>query len=233
MAEKRSVTELVRSGDYYKHAFIWYYGKYIMPFVHRTYWFILFIIAVFVAYISIHISFLDMQKKVIPFPMFVQDNLDTFRHIQSLYGDGLDIDQAVSRYLLAQYVVTRESFNSALMEDAAWQNVRRKVESFSSRHVYAAYRDAVDINQNPNSPLLQFGRNMRRDVQIDHIVFPRNTQEQALVYFTANISNNSGIVQQDRLLARVGYIMTDSNSVVGKDANFKFLITSYSVESAV
>ncbi len=228
MSKHESITQLVESGEYYKRAFIWHYHRHISPFIHRTVCLVIFIIAIFFAYIAIDISILEFHKKVLPFPIYVENNSNTFTSLEKLQGKRADINQTIARYLLSQYVLYRETYNNSLLDESVWNNLQQHIRAFSSRKVYSYYLDYININ-NPNSPLLSFSRNARRDITVDKIVFGNTGSEKASVHFTASISGTSTTNTTEYFIAEINYIMTDAKTVAEEHAKFNFLITSYTV----
>jgi type IV secretory pathway component VirB8 len=231
MSQKPSLKELIASGDYYNHALVWYYQKYIDPFAQRAYYLILAIVMSICAYLVIDIYFSEARRIQLPFPIYTDSDLDERNNIIALKGDHNNIDRAVARYLLTNYVTARETYDKSLFEESNWSALQKNMRAFSSLKVYAQYRDYIDIQSNANSPLLAFSRGNRRTIEVKDINFINDTQELARVNFSATINTESGRSQTQNYIADIGYIMTSAESVATEGMKFKFLIISYDVSA--
>ena len=116
--EKQEYNEFIKAsvadGSYFKDARDWYIFRYVQPICERTMLFFITIITGFIAYILMAtiIDSLPIKQEV-AITVRPKDQSVYFPVIKSL-NDSVDlknVDEAVSKYLLSDYIKKREAFN--------------------------------------------------------------------------------------------------------------------------
>lgn len=151
-------------GLYYKKAKEWYDELYHRPLYERTY----FIVITFFSALTIWLSsqvYLSMfpLKPVVPYFINSTNIVDEYPTIKPLRDfPAEDINIAVGRFLVTNYVLARESFQHD-MTKLEW-NFNR-IRSTTATEEFTKYQRMVNP-QNPASPFNKYGRDVRRDINV-------------------------------------------------------------------
>ncbi|GDX36496.1 hypothetical protein LBMAG18_10070 [Alphaproteobacteria bacterium] len=254
----------ISQGNYFKDAIDWYILRYVSPICDRTILFIGALISCIVCYIVVGIIKMS-------FPLVIRDPIiikakDQAKYIPKLIPlkpkssmenfdpDIKNIDEAIAKYLIKSYTIDREEFNfsKAMIEDINIKFARIKNNSSSSefRNFQNFYSE-----ENPQSPIQNFGKNVYKTIEIVDIRFIResskNYRQQILDYFSvqipkkAEIRFNSKINYTDengekkfiseKYLSRVSFSLKPVNKIKEEkekkinpeDKKIKFIVESY------
>jgi len=227
---KKLIAKMVDSGEYFSEAKNWYAYKYIYPYTHRFY---ILLVGVFVAcftYLMIQVSVIDYIKKKYPFPIYFEDVVKLYPKIKGISKGIEPIPISVSRYLLSQYVITRESYDYNMLNKESWERMLRRIRAMSSRKIFSNFVDYIDTSKNPESPVLRYKYNVKRIINIEKVVFPSNSYnpDTAKVYFTAS-EKGKDVDNTHRYIANIEFSMTDVDNVIDNDAPLQFTVTKYIV----
>lgn len=176
----------VKDGSYFRDALNWYFFRYVTPICDRT-------MLIFGAMIAAVVLFFlyNLIKGAFPLvshiPIIIsaKDQAEVFPQITPLrphkgkvgYDEGvLNIEEAIAKYLLKNYVMEREGYDFSKGEIEDVNKKFNRVRNMSSDNEYKAFQ-AVMNKDNPNSPILDFGRNVKREVQVSSVVFKREEQK--------------------------------------------------------
>lgn len=229
--EARNVAELMRSGRYFSEARAWFDARYHWVSVERSWLIVITAVAVACIWFCLSAvqSFLPL-KPVRSYPMAVANEAEYQLSISSLREGDEPRGDAVLRFLLKDYVLSREAYDSDTLDFA-----QRRVRALSSDAVFQGYLNAMYAG-NPESPINLYGRAAARRVQILSFGFAgEGGQRRAVIRFRAGL-RSKGAAQVD---ARPMYYQANiafrfSDIRVDEKTNtftpLEFRVESYTVE---
>lgn len=150
----------------------------------RTAWIVAGVATLVAALEAIALVMLAPLKTVVPYTLLVDRQTGYVQALKPLERDVIAPDRALTRSLLAQYVIARESFDiDSLREDY------RKVALWSSGEARDRYISAMQ-STNPASPLATLPRRALVQVQITSVSSLNDST--ALVRFTTTRTDPGG-----------------------------------------
>ncbi len=173
----------VKDGSYFKDGLNWYFFRYVNPFCERTILSCCAIVACIITYclyVMIEGAFPLVEKR----PIIIR-SVDQSQYFPNLIplkphakGPGSDkydptittVDEAILKYLISNYISDREGYDysKAEIEDV---NVKfNHIKNTSSDSQYREFQLYMS-KDNPDSPILNFGRNVVRKTQLNSITF--------------------------------------------------------------
>lgn len=174
------IKDSVREGSYFKDALDWYFFRYVTPICDRTLLIFGAIVAAVVLYFLV-----GMVKSAFPLveydPIFIRAE-DQSRYLPTLvelkpkktkpnYDAGVaTLDEAVAKYLLSNYIKDREGFD---FSKAEIEDVNKKFNRIRNLSVANEYKNfqLIMSKDNPNSPIHQFGKNVKKTIKIESVRF--------------------------------------------------------------
>ncbi len=173
----------VKDGSYFKDGLNWYFFRYVNPFCERTILSCAAIVACVITYclyVMIEGAFPLVEKRPIIIRSVDQSqyfpNLVPLKpHVKGPGSDRYDptittVDEAILKYLISVYISDRESYDysKAEIEDV---NVKfNRIKNTSSDTQYREFQLYMS-KDNPDSPILNFGRNVVKTTQVDSLTF--------------------------------------------------------------
>jgi type IV secretory pathway component VirB8 len=259
------IKEEVDEGRFFKDALDWYLFRYVSPICDRT-------ILIIGGILSIVICYIIFGIIKISFPLVVRDPIiisakDQSKYLPNLielkpksgkpnYDSGLrNIDEAIVKYLISIYINDRESYNfsKASIEDV---NIKiNRIKNISSVVEFKNFQNFFS-EENPLSPIQNFGKNVKKNIEIIDFQFIRKKEKkdnfsklknffnielpnEAQVKFDAIISarDEFGDVKtiNEKYLVKVKFNflpiqkpkIVDEKNKVKEDNKLKFMIESY------
>lgn len=224
------VRKKVEEGTYYTEAKNWYAKKYLGPVVERSYFLLLCLICIALMYVGImnvkqimdsKNEELDDYVTEIPIPLLTnfytatkfpfiyrlssfrdyEERLKTFpRGYPERPEEPIIPQKAVAEFLIARYVLTRETFNSNTYSADQFKKIDRLVKTNSSKNVYTRYKTYMN-RRNKNSPFIRYGKRVKREIDIIDIQFLDDEYYKgvAKVRYTAKESLRTNPTQQCRI----------------------------------
>lgn len=212
----------VESGEYFREARTMYSSLYLSPLADRF----LYLLAALGAFLVlgsalIALSMLLPLKTPVPYMVEVRSLLDERPAIQPVGKPGEDVNAALIRHFLADYVQRRESYDLSTLE----LNVRA-VRNQSAEAVYDAWQRSLDPAV-PDSPIGRFQRHSTRSISIVSVDYsPGGTAE---VTYDASV-NGMLSAPPLRMRANIAFrfdpVRLDQET--GKASPFSFQVTDYS-----
>lgn len=132
--------------------------------------------------LAVAIAVLTPLKTSIPYLLRVDNTSGFVDKLEPYNASKTKVNEAVTRYFIAQYVVDRESYD--------WYTIQAMfdfIKETSSNDVFASYSN---FYKSEFSPLEKLGKNMKMSATINSITFLNDTTVQ--VRFTKRITENSG-----------------------------------------
>lgn len=234
----KEIAEMIRSGEYFKDARAWYSTCYHSPMSERNLYIVVTICAVTVTWFSISAfqSLFPLSPHV-AFPLVVVEAEKMAADISPLAEDREDVNSALRRYFVRDYVAHRERYVIEVLEN----NVRR-IRQTSSPEVYEEYRRYLSP-QNPSSPVVLYERHTARDIALtrysvnpfldseDVAEAAKDGRYKAVVEFEATTINSSKEEHTSHWVAEMDFEYQDA--YVDQDnfdvSEMKFIVTRYAV----
>jgi type IV secretory pathway component VirB8 len=227
--DRQEIAKKVRSGAYFKEANDWYAGKYLYPITERA-MMALFAAAAIFALIPIVLlvkASAGIESKV-PFPMIVADTYAHFATIKPLAKSDETAQEAVAKYIIIDYIKSREEYISSAANDSEKRKkLLKKIKSSSAKSVLNEYNNQVNEN-NPYSPINRYKDHTSRLIEIQSFTFLDNDQTsgKAKVIFTATETHISGNKKVSRWEALINFRLPDVATIAKTGAPLRF-ITGY------
>lgn len=181
--DDQEAADLLRRGTYYEQARKWYQVLYVGPVAERSFF---LVIAGFAAVVGLASFFAFMGLMPLterPGILISNPRLDdTAPNVIRLRAGSETINDALRRYYVVQYVLSRESYDAASFE----KNVRF-VSAYSAPPVTEAYA-AVVGQQNPRNPAALLGAYGKRQVNVTGVnIVGRGDTQSATVKFSTDL----------------------------------------------
>ena len=242
------IKESVADGSYFKDARDWYLLRYVQPICERTILFFIAAITGFISYalviIIINALPIKQQVAVIVRP---KDQSLYFPVIKKL-KDSVDIqniDEAVAKYLLTEYIKKREGYDFRKSSIENLNNQLNYIRNNSSAQEYRYFQGFLN-KDNPDSPILYFGKDFQRLVDVEKVTFTQKvidnlydqakyfvaseTPANAEIRYTVITKINSMTTATQKLLVKISFKFSGVNTAKGenlKNSNLEFVVTSY------
>jgi type IV secretion system protein VirB8 len=220
----KSVKTYVESGEYFTDARSWYKYKYIHPFSHRSFLFILsaIILALFFGIVA-NINAL--------FPIVTSVRYSTMtdstenKSAQIIRADQVNNDplSSIAEIMIKSYVSQREAYD--------YTNLKKQfiyIKNNSTRMVFRRFYNYMNIN-NPSSPVLLYQKDTKRIYSLISSKFLTSTKSE--VRFQSIAKNNTGEVFEDKIWqATIDYEIDPIKTDLPHGARFNFTVTDYQLK---
>lgn len=229
--EKQEIAEKIRNGSYFTEANNWYAGKYIYPETERS-MMLLFAIAAILALLPIVFllkTTVQANNKV-PFPITVADLTSTMPVIQPLMHGDETPQEAVAKYLISDYIKSREEYIYNTMNGDKLKKLLKKVKSSSAKPVLNEYVSYMS-ERNPYSPLVRYKDHTNRYINIKSITFSDTDQTsgKARVIFEATEKPNNGEEKISLWEVTMNLKLPDIAILVKSGAPLRFIVGYYKI----
>lgn len=211
-----SIKKSVEDGSYFKDAFSWYIFRYVGPICERT---MLFFIASFAAVISyvlvVIVNNSLPMKQDVPIIMWAQDTslyYPVIHKLQTSREETKNVDEAVIKYLITNYVEQREAFDFRKSDIETLNNKFAIVKNNSSVEEYRAFQSELS-RDNPDSPIKNWGKNVVRKIKINSVEFDHSNDQDDTFLSKAKNFMTSEVPSQ----VQVRYTETNINNGVASN----------------
>jgi len=207
--DEKILAESIRSGKYFEDARGWFQAVYIGPVSERTFFLLIAILSLLVAFTSVSalFSMMPITEKRVQL-IYAGDRMDeTVKKLVPIKRPNAALNPAIIDFFVTHYVKARESyFASSYLTNASY------VRQHSDDAAYAAYIAQNDVT-NPASPAAMLGEFGQRILTIHSVDVNDNI---AVVKFT---TQQVGVEQENktRWTARMEFRYT--NMEVGEKKN--------------
>ncbi len=241
------VKSLVRDGSYFKDARDWYIFRYVQPVCERTMLFFITIISGFVTYVLVMTILNSLPiKQEVAVIIRPKDQSLYFSVITPLRDSAelKNIDEAVSKYLLTEYIKKREGYDFRKTNIEALNNQMNYIKNNSSIQEYRDFQAFLSKN-NPDSPITYFGRDFQRLVDVKSVEFLQTKTDtlidtaryfvasdlpsNANIKYTVTTKINSITTSTKQYLVKINFKFSGVNSKKSSDLNLDFTVISYKV----
>ncbi len=223
------LAKAIKDGSYFKEAIEWYSVKYIYPITERSYIFLFaFITFLALAVVGINSRSIGNLTEVIPFVTYVDDSAHKFSNIKKISQNNQSPQEAVTEYLVKDYVMTREMFDPTKMDNANYLKLTKKIKSSSSKEVLNQYKNYMNI-LNPYSPFIRYKKGVIREITINNFKLLKGDAAtgKAMVIFTAEEIEAGKINSTTQWQAMVYYTVPDVETISRTKSPLRFLVKYY------
>ena len=227
--DAQKIAKKIKDLSYFEDAKAWYFQKYVVPIFERSLIILIAIAAVsMLALVGFNIRTMMVIPERIPFIIYVENSLTQFSHIQPLGNKETTPQQAVSRYLITDYVRTRETFIPSKMDSKHYPHIVKKIKSSSSKAVLNEFKGYMS-NMNPYSPFIRYHDNITRDITITKFQFLSNdlTTGKAIVQFDATEKTPGQKDTHSTWEVLIQYRLPDIENIARTQAPLRFLVKYY------
>lgn len=226
----KEVAEKIKDGSYYSDAREWYARKYLYPMTERAFLFFIAAVIGTIFIISIqNIQFLLRDDDPTPIIIKADNSTDYFSVIKPLANEHGTTQGAVAKYLLKDYIQTRENYS---YNENTVKNLRhnlKKIKGSSSKTVLNEYKNYMD-ETNPYSPIVRYKNHTSRSVEIKSLSFAdgQASSGKAKIVFEATTTNKK-TKEQDKSLweTTIHFRLPDIETLARTGAPLRFLVKYY------
>lgn len=197
------VKQQLQSGEYYTQARNWYDELYHRPLRERSFFVVVTVLCALTIFMSLVVySSMFPLNPAVPYVIKVEKLTDDIPFIMPLrWETGEDINLSVVRFLLANYVETREHYQYDVTD---LERRFARLRATTGEAEFKKYQEEVNP-ENPASPYTKYGRDTKRMVQVQRVDVMLEAQPpQAKIYFSSLL--NKGLEKQsNQWLATIAF----------------------------
>ncbi|MSO13983.1 VirB8/TrbF family protein [Rickettsiales endosymbiont of Trichoplax sp. H2] len=229
MSEDINNKSLLLDNDFYQRSLKWFLYKYVN--INATLRLLLIVVVIFfiAAMLIINTANVTKESHRYPFPIYFNNEVKYFPKIQSIGNKNENINLSVAKYLIINYLKMREEFDENSLIPEKLNEKLNYVNNVSSLKVFQKYFKFINIDDNPDSPLLKYRYKNSRIITIDKVVFSKDVivPSYAQVYYKVRslIDKKENI---ENKIAEITFFMSEINKkFIDSKQDLNFLITDY------
>ena len=229
MSENINSKNLVLDSDFYQKSLEWFLYKYVN--VNITLRLLLIIVLVFftAAILILNTANITKESQRYPFPIYFDNEVKYYPKIQSIGKKGENINLSAAKYLIIHYLKMREEFDASTLIPEKLNEKLNYINNVSSLKAFQKYFKFIDIDNNPESPLLKYRYKNSRIIVVDDVIFPKDVIVPS--YAKVNYRVYSLIDEQksvEKKTAEITFFMSEINKkFIDLRQDLSFLITDY------
>lgn len=226
----RSISQHIKTDKYYEDARSWYINRFISPMSERSYLLIIMGIYIFALIVSwYYYSNTNPADPEVAYMLPSNEISKTYAVISSAGNDQEKPQVGITKYVLSNYVETRESY---YYNESSIQNQLAFIQNTTVGTEFLKYKSMTSDN-NPNSPIMVYQDKYRRSIIVKKVELLQSTvnTQQAMVYFQSNLKNiaSNRVVSQD-FLATITFKIDNIEMLMEQNAKrLGFLVTRYNI----
>jgi len=220
----KSLKTYVESGEYFIDTQNWYKYKYLHPFSHRSFLFIL-TVTILVLFTSIIINIYNLFPIITPVRYSILTESGENKSAQIINADQIENNPlaSIADIMLRKYVTQRETYD---YNDLKKQFIY--IKNNSTRIVFRRFYNYMNIN-NASSPVLLYQKDIKRTVSIISSTFLSDTKTE--IKFHSIARNITGDIVEDMIWrAVVDYEIDQIDTNLPPESRFNFAMTDYQVQ---
>lgn len=220
----KSLKTYVESGEYFIDTQNWYKYKYLHPFSHRSFLFIL-TVTILVLFSSIIINIYNLFPIITPVRYSILTESGENKSAQIINADQIENNPlaSIADIMLRKYVIQRETYD---YNDLKKQFIY--IKNNSTRIVFRRFYNYMNIN-NTSSPVLLYQKDIKRTVSIISSSFLSDTKTE--IKFHSIARNITGDIVEDMIWrAVVDYEIDQIDTNLPPESRFNFAVTDYQVQ---
>ncbi|MFK7761417.1 MAG: hypothetical protein AB8B46_04855 [Candidatus Midichloriaceae bacterium] len=214
---------------YYEEALDWFFFKYVNVNIYVRYTLIVTIIFILAAFVTYKTAKFNKQSKNYPFPIYFDNAVEYYPKIQSTGIKNENINLSIARYLITNYLKKREEFDSNSLNPEKLNERLNYINNVSSLIVFQKYFKFINIDNNPESPLLKYRYKNSRIIEIDNVEFLKNVNVPSYAkvsYRVRSLIDNKETSEEK--VAEIDFFMSEINKrFIDSKKSINFLITNY------
>jgi type IV secretory pathway component VirB8 len=223
----KSVLNNIKSGQYFIDARVWYSRKFVYPVIERSLMIIIatiFLLAL-LNWVNVILS-LYPNKIVVPVTIYNSDSITYQPLIKNVSKGEIHPDPShpIAKYLAANYVKTRESYNYKKLKEQV-----DKIRNNSTKFVYKQFYSSISMD-NPQSPVLIFQDTNIRTIDIKSTNYSTDENNILVKFDATTINYKTKISETTSWVANVSFSMSDINNVITDNKKFYFIVTNYQAQ---
>lgn len=199
--EQEIVAKKMQDKTYFKDGLNWYFSRYLSPISERANLLVIVFILLFSSLIVFKIVKSTFPlKESVSIALSERDSAEYIPLVQELNADRDKLDnvnEAVSRYLVKEYIVERESFDYSAGDIEVYNRKLFIIQNNSSTSIFKDFKESTEIS-NEKSPLKYFGKEITRDVEVIGFQYirskPKGFVNTMKNIFTINKASNRAVV---------------------------------------
>lgn len=225
----RSVSEYIKSEQYFVDVRKWYANKYIYIATERAY--VAFFLSFFLISFCILAFFylqVDPGNGEVNYLIKV-NNIDTeYAQIKKIDESDASPQASVAKYMLGKYVTVRESYQ--------FSNIANQLNFIRSMSYPAEFSKYISYYSegNPASPIEIYQNTNEKSVAISRVnlLNSANNVQYAQVFFTTTIKSlSTNKTSSDDFVATIGFQIDDIEAVLNKKRDkLNFLVVNYNIQ---
>lgn len=228
--DREEIAAKIRDGSYFKDARDWYSGKYLYPVTERAMMFLFAAAALFALLpILTLVKSTAQSNTAVPVPIMVDDAVEHTAIISKLATNDESAQEAVAKYLITDYLKSREEYSYSVMSDSdKRRKLLKKIKSSSAKSVLNEYVNYTS-DSNPYSPIARYKDHTSRAVKIKSFSFLDNdrTSGKAKIIFEAIEIPNSGNTRTSLWEAIINFRLPDVATIAKTGAPLRFIAGYY------
>ncbi len=219
----------VKSGQYFLNARRWFVNKYFTPSTERIYAGILALAIMVTAIMIMHTAKVSSDVTRIPFALYSSPEVEDMYRIIPLDGGKLTVDGEVATYLLEYYVKMRETYLPYYATNQGYREFFDRVKAMSSDQVLDRFSSQMNLNSNPDSPIIRYKFSIERNIRIQEINFLpyEDKPSSAIIKFIAQEIKNGRLVAEYDKKVRVAFSIGSVESGIRYNNGYQFLVYGY------
>jgi type IV secretory pathway component VirB8 len=226
----KEIAKKIKDGSYYNDAIDWYARRYLYPITERTALIFFASVMCFALLISsLNIKSLITENEILPFPIYVDNTTDYFSIISPLAKNFDSTQEAVARYLVIDYLKSREEYSYESMQGDKLKYRLKKMKSSSSKQVLDEYKNYINP-LNPYSPVVRYADHTNRQITIqsfDFIGQDTTTGKAKIIFEAVEQNEKDGSATKSLWEATVHFRLPDIETIARTGAPLRFLVKYY------
>ena len=220
---------VVLNKDYYDKALNWFFFKYVNINIYVRYTLIVAVILSIATLMIYKTATFNMDVRRYPFPIYFDNEVEYYPKIQSTGIKNENINLSIARYLIINYIKTREEFDSNSLDPGKLNERLNYINNISSLIVVQEYFKFINIDDNPESPLLKYRYKNSRIIEISNVEFLKKVTVPSYAkvsYRIRSLINGKEAIEEK--VAEINFFMSEINKkFMDSKKSINFLITSY------
>jgi type IV secretory pathway component VirB8 len=215
--------------NYYDEALDWFFFKYVNINIYVRYTLVVTVIFVLAAFVIYKTAKLNKEAENYPFPIYFDNAVEYYPKIQSTGIKNENINLSIARYLIINYLKMRGEFDYNSLNPEKLNERLNYINNVSSLIVFQKYFKFINIDNNPESPLLKYRYKNSRIIDINDVEFLKNVDvpSYAKVSYTVRSLIDDKETSEKRV-AEINFFMSKINKrFIDSKKNINFLITNY------
>jgi type IV secretion system protein VirB8 len=223
-SEIKSLKDYIESGEYFTDAKEWYYFKYIQPFSHRSYLFILTLI-ILSSFSVILLNINVLLPMVTEVEYFIKAETSQNNTAEIIRANQINNHplKSVADIMIKNYVIKREKYN--------YLNLKKQftfIKNNSTRIVFRRFYNLMNID-NPSSPVMLYEKEGTRNIKILSAQYlPNNV---AVITFRSQSNGSTAAIAENMLWqATITYEIDEFDPYLSSGSRFNFTVTDYQLK---